>query len=148
MGPDDLGAAVMPMTGPIHRAQIPDGYAALIKIKDRSGETPHVDEETRRMSHLSTLLHEMLHVFFGVYMCLCLNACRKRHADEIGRNGHRKSWQLAALTVEEGACLFWERRWICQDELALRRMRNMRKVWMWRRELGFNLRTKMLRTWK
>lgn len=103
MGPDDLGAAITPMTGAIHRAQIPDGYAALIKIKDRSGESPHVDEETRLMSYLSTLLHEMLHVFFGVYVCLCSDACRKRHAEEIGRNGHRKSWQLAALAVEEAS---------------------------------------------
>jgi hypothetical protein len=104
ISPDDLGAAITPMTGSIHRAQIPDGYAALIKIKDRRGESPLMDEEARRNSYLSTLLHEMLHVFFGVYVCLCSNACRKRHADEIGRNGHRKSWQLAALAVEE-ACL-------------------------------------------
>lgn len=103
MGPDDLGAAITPTTGLTHRAQIPDGYAALIKIKDRSGESPHVDEETRRTSYLSTLLHEMLHVFFGVYVCLCSNACRRRHADEIGRDGHRRSWQLAALAVEEAS---------------------------------------------
>ena len=105
MGADDLGAAITPVTGSIHRARIPDGYAALIKIKDRSGESPPMDEETRLMSYLSTLLHEMLHVFFGVYVCLCSNACRKRHADEIGRNGHRRSWQLAALVVEEASLL-------------------------------------------
>jgi hypothetical protein len=103
MGTDDLGAAITPVTGSVHRVQIPDGYAALIKIKDRSEESPRMDEETRLLSYLSTLLHEMLHVFFGVYVCLCSNACRKRHADEIGRNGHRKSWQLPALAVEEAS---------------------------------------------
>jgi hypothetical protein len=92
MGADDLGAAITPVTGSVHRVQIPDGYAALIKIKDRSGESPRMDEETRLLS-----------VFFGVYVCLCSNACRKRHADEIGRNGHRKSWQLPALAVEEAS---------------------------------------------
>jgi hypothetical protein len=98
---DSFGEAISPITGETHRQQIPDGYEALIKIKDQSNESPLLDEETRWQNHLSTLLHEMLHVFFGVYGCLCFAACRKVHADEIGRCGHRKSWQLAALAVEE-----------------------------------------------
>jgi hypothetical protein len=99
MGPDDLGAAITPKTGAIHRAQIPDGYAALIKIKDRSGETLHVDEETRRRSYLSTLLHEMLHVFFG-FMCVCVRMLVGRDMEmrldgmDIGGVGSLLLWRL------------------------------------------------------
>jgi hypothetical protein len=101
VGADSLGVAITPVTSETHRQQIPDGYSALIKIKDQSSEAPLLDEEARWKSYLSTLLHEMLHVFFGIYECTCSVSCRKQHAEEIGRGGHRTSWQFAALTIEE-----------------------------------------------
>jgi hypothetical protein len=97
----DLGLAITPVTGRTHRKEIPDGYAALIKIKDQANNSPLLSEEARLQCYLSTLLHEMLHVYFGVYECLCGEECRRRHADEIGMNGHGKSWQFAALALEE-----------------------------------------------
>ncbi|KAH8801055.1 hypothetical protein F5882DRAFT_435426 [Hyaloscypha sp. PMI_1271] len=100
-GFDDLGLAITPVTGRTHRKEIPDGYAALIKIKDQANNSPLLSEEARLQCYLSTLLHEMLHVYFGVYECLCGEKCRERHADEIGINGHGKSWQFAALALEE-----------------------------------------------
>ena len=38
-------------------------------------------------------------------MCLCSDACLARHADEIGRNCHRRSLLLAALAIEEAILL-------------------------------------------
>lgn len=97
----DLGLAITPVTGRTYREEIPDGYAALIKIKDRANNSPLLSEEARLQCYLSTLLHEMLHVYFGVYECLCGEECRRSHADEIGMHGHGKSWQFAALALEE-----------------------------------------------
>ena len=96
-----LALAYTPSTGPKHRVQIPDGYAALIKIGDRSCDSPLLDEEKRLKGYLEALVHEMLHVFFGVYECLCSHACRCRHMKNLGSGGHGESWQLAALAVEQ-----------------------------------------------
>ncbi|KAE9368679.1 hypothetical protein N431DRAFT_494089 [Stipitochalara longipes BDJ] len=42
-----LALVYTPCTGPKHRIKILDGYAALIKMRDRSGEWPLLDEEKR-----------------------------------------------------------------------------------------------------
>jgi len=86
-----LALAYTPTTGPKHRVQIPDGYAALIKIRDQSRNSPLLDEETRSKRYLEALLHEMLHVFFGVYECLCSHACKCHHVEDLGVFGHGKS---------------------------------------------------------
>jgi hypothetical protein len=96
-----LALAYTPSTGSKNRMQIPDRYAALINMRDRSGDSPLLDDEGRLTGYLEVLLHEMLHVFFGFYECLCSDGCKTRHLECLGASGHSKAWQLAAMALEE-----------------------------------------------
>jgi hypothetical protein len=60
-----------------------------------------LDDEGRLTGYLEVLLHEMLHVFFGFYECLCSDGCKTRHLECLGVSGHSKAWQLAAMALEE-----------------------------------------------
>ena len=48
--------------------------------------------------YLGTLVHEMLHAFFEIYTCGCIDCCEGR--DDL-YGGHGKLWQAAACAIEK-----------------------------------------------
>jgi hypothetical protein len=93
------------------REEIPDGYAAFIEIVDILALPPSMareefsskDDHSRLKCYPGTLLHEMLHVFFGTYVCRCCEGRCALFNEEIGEMGHQNSWQLATLAIEDVA---------------------------------------------
>ncbi|CAD6442256.1 1ecf7537-e412-45ee-ba16-503bac678daa [Sclerotinia trifoliorum] len=53
-------------------------------------------------NYLGTLLHEMIHAFFSIYVCKCNAACRRKALDleESGVTGHGTPWLRAARSIE------------------------------------------------
>lgn len=97
-GIDCLGETIF--GAPDGESVIPQGYAATIKIKARYPEAPGFVNEEIMSHYLETLLHEMLHAFFGIYSCQCSEACKNHFEDIVGQWGHHKAWQYAATVIE------------------------------------------------
>ncbi|APA09387.1 hypothetical protein sscle_05g041570 [Sclerotinia sclerotiorum 1980 UF-70] len=53
-------------------------------------------------NYLGTLLHEMVHAFFSIYVCKCNAFCRGKALDleESGVTGHGTPWLRAARSIE------------------------------------------------
>lgn len=53
-------------------------------------------------NYLGTMLHEMVHAFFSIYVCKCNTVCRRKalEFEESGATGHGIHWQSAARSIE------------------------------------------------
>jgi len=63
---------------------------------------PHGNLSARTMSRLSTLLHELVHAYLGVYACRCPSFVK----DVESLKGHGLAWQRIASSVEHNAPRF------------------------------------------
>ncbi|KAF7943699.1 uncharacterized protein EAE97_005769 [Botrytis byssoidea] len=68
---------------------------------------PENEEESKILleNYLGTMLHEMVHAFFSIYVCKCNTSCRRKvlEFEESGMTGHGMQWQRAARSVESFA---------------------------------------------
>ncbi|ESZ97299.1 hypothetical protein SBOR_2327 [Sclerotinia borealis F-4128] len=53
-------------------------------------------------NYLGTMLHEMVHAFFSIYVCKCNTVCRDKvlEFEQSGHTGHGMNWQNAARSIE------------------------------------------------
>jgi hypothetical protein len=79
---------------------IPDGYACVIRIAKPHETRVPVVGDPHMIHYAETLLHEMLHAYFDIYVCRHNKACDQESDSMVGRGGHQKSWQEAALIIE------------------------------------------------
>lgn len=79
---------------------IPDGYACVIRIAMPHETRVPLTGDPPMIHYAETLLHEMLHAYFDVYVCRQHGACNEDYLEMIDRHGHQKSWQEAALIIE------------------------------------------------
>jgi hypothetical protein len=83
------------------RRNIPDNFAALILFQNLSTELDFCFRSARLSHYLGTLLYEMLHAYYGIYMCRCNRECRKSGKLTVdGRTGHAQLWLEAAIAIE------------------------------------------------
>ncbi|KAF5871907.1 uncharacterized protein Bfra_008933 [Botrytis fragariae] len=65
---------------------------------------PKNEEESKILleNYLGTMLHEMVHAFFSIYVCKCNTSCRRKvlEFEESGMTGHGMQWQRAARSIE------------------------------------------------
>jgi hypothetical protein len=81
---------------------IPDNFAALIVLKDYSGDGHYRNRNSRMEFYLGTLLHEMLHAYFGIYLCQCSTSCRNSATmTTMGNSGHCTLWLKSAYAIEQ-----------------------------------------------
>ncbi|KAI4923611.1 uncharacterized protein J4E92_007585, partial [Alternaria infectoria] len=64
--------------------------------------SPHGNLSARTMSRLSTLLHELVHAYLGIYACRCPSFVK----DVESLKGHGLAWQRIASSVEHNAPRF------------------------------------------
>ena len=103
MPENTLADTTSPETTLSYRKYIPDNYAALIRLTILAPRRnlDYNAYEVRHKAYLETLLHEMTHAYFGIYVCMCNNSCQGLYEELIGEWGHRKCWQEAALALEK-----------------------------------------------
>ncbi|KAI9648127.1 hypothetical protein NHQ30_002759 [Ciborinia camelliae] len=53
-------------------------------------------------NYLGTMLHEMVHAFFSIYVCKCNFSCRRKNLEfeESGMTGHGLHWLNASRSIE------------------------------------------------
>jgi len=69
---------------------------------DYMDASPHGNLPARTMSRLSTLLHELVHAYLGIYACRCPSFVK----DVESLKGHGLAWQRIASSVEHNAPRF------------------------------------------
>ncbi|KAM0128037.1 hypothetical protein ACHAP3_008477 [Botrytis cinerea] len=65
---------------------------------------PKNEQESKVLleNYLGTMLHEMVHAFFSIYVCKCNFSCKRKvlEFEESGMTGHGMQWQRAAMSIE------------------------------------------------
>ncbi|TEY47579.1 hypothetical protein BOTCAL_0304g00140 [Botryotinia calthae] len=65
---------------------------------------PKNEQESKILleNYLGTMLHEMVHAFFSIYVCKCNFRCKGKvlEFEESGMTGHGMQWQRAAMSIE------------------------------------------------
>ena len=83
--------------------KIPDGYAAVIRIVDRTlllNSTGSADDIKACFNkEVQILLHEMIHAFFGIFGCMCKDCYSLESCGTP--DGHGLYWQNLALAIEK-----------------------------------------------
>lgn len=74
-----------------------------IKVFERE-PAPETEKESVVLlkNYLGTMLHEMIHAFFSIYVCKCNEKCRHKvlEFEQSGVTGHGLHWQNAARCIE------------------------------------------------
>lgn len=89
---------------------IPENYAGLIEIEDSKIRRANWSQERRVHDYIETLMHEMLHAYFDIYVCVCDETCRSEKTRALGEEGHGVCWQWAALAMERRSEILLGRR--------------------------------------
>ncbi|KAF7960701.1 hypothetical protein EAE96_000375 [Botrytis aclada] len=65
---------------------------------------PQNEKDSKKLleNYLGTMLHEMVHAFFSIYVCKCNTSCRRKvlEFEQSGMTGHGMQWQRAARSIE------------------------------------------------